>query len=113
MRKASTRLPEQGTQTLSPAPDLIPAKTKNQPRTHMAVGTANGGTSEAQWVKVLGLVDSRVRPEFFGTAVGLAFPQRAEVKLVIVEYYRADHSEDPIGVERNITKPPKLCGKSA
>jgi hypothetical protein len=28
MRKASTRLPEQGTQTPSPAPDLIPAETK-------------------------------------------------------------------------------------
>jgi len=47
MRKASTRLPEQGTQTPSPAPDLIPAKTKNQSRTHIAIGTANGGTSMA------------------------------------------------------------------
>src|SRR6266550_7603700 len=28
MRRASTRLPEQGTQTPSPAPDLIPAETK-------------------------------------------------------------------------------------
>lgn len=45
MRKASTRLPEQGTQTPSPAPDLIPAKTENQPRTHIGIGTANGGTS--------------------------------------------------------------------
>jgi DNA-binding NarL/FixJ family response regulator len=47
MRKARTRLPEQGTQTPSPAPDLIPAETRNQPRTHMAIGTANGGTSDA------------------------------------------------------------------
>jgi len=39
MRKAGTRLPEQGTQTPSPAPDLIPAETKNQPRTHIAIGT--------------------------------------------------------------------------
>ena len=45
MRKASTGLPEQGTQTPSPAPDLIPAETKNQPRTHIGIGTANGGTS--------------------------------------------------------------------
>ena len=45
MRKASTRLPEQGTQTPSPAPDLIPAEPKNQPRTYIAIGTANGGTS--------------------------------------------------------------------
>jgi hypothetical protein len=45
MRKASTRLPEQGTQTPSPAPDLIPAEPKNQPKTHIAIGTANGGTS--------------------------------------------------------------------
>src|ERR1700758_3668358 len=45
MRKASTRLPEQGTQTPSPAPDLIPAEPKNQPRTHIAIGPANGGTS--------------------------------------------------------------------
>jgi len=47
MRKASTRLPEQGTQTPSPAPDLIPAKTENQPRTYTAIGTANGGTSSS------------------------------------------------------------------
>jgi hypothetical protein len=45
MRKASTRLPEQGTQTPSPAPDLIPAEPNNQPRTHIPIGTANGGTS--------------------------------------------------------------------
>ena len=45
MRKASTRLPEQGTQAPSPAPDLIPAKTENQRRTHIRTGTANGGTS--------------------------------------------------------------------
>jgi hypothetical protein len=46
MRKASTELLEQGTQTPSPAPDLIPAETKHQPRTHIGIGTANGGTSE-------------------------------------------------------------------
>ena len=46
MRKASTRLPEQGTQTPSPAPDLIPAETKNQPRTYIRIGAANGGTSD-------------------------------------------------------------------
>src|SRR5579864_7932146 len=45
MRKASTRLPEQGTQTPSPAPDLIPAEPKNQPRTRIGIGSANGGTS--------------------------------------------------------------------
>ena len=45
MRKASTRLPEQGTQTPSPAPDLIPAENENQPRTNIETGTANGGTS--------------------------------------------------------------------
>jgi putative transposase len=45
MRNASTRLPEQGTQTPSPAPDLIAAKANNQPRTHIGIGTANGGTS--------------------------------------------------------------------
>jgi hypothetical protein len=43
MRKASTRMPEQGTQTPSPAPDLIPAE--RQPRTYIGIGTANGGTS--------------------------------------------------------------------
>src|SRR5947207_13071123 len=47
MRKASTRLPEQGTQTPSPAPDLIPAEPKKQPITHIRIGTANGGTSLA------------------------------------------------------------------
>ncbi len=45
MRKASTELLEKGTQTPSPAPDLIPAETKIQPRTHITIGTANGGTS--------------------------------------------------------------------
>src|SRR5438270_1127863 len=45
MRKASTALLEQGTQTPSPAPDLIPAVTKHQPRTYIGIGTANGGTS--------------------------------------------------------------------
>src|ERR1017187_4866628 len=46
MSKASTELLEQGTQTPSPAPDLIPAQTENQPRTHIGIGTANGGTSQ-------------------------------------------------------------------
>src|ERR1041384_4746206 len=45
MRKAGTRLPEQGTQAPSPAPDLIPAKTENQPRTYPEIGPLNGGTS--------------------------------------------------------------------
>jgi len=45
MRKASTRLPEQGTQAPSPAPDLIPAETQNQPRTYREIGTVNRGTS--------------------------------------------------------------------
>jgi hypothetical protein len=31
MRKASKRMLEQGTQAPSPAPDLIPAETNNQP----------------------------------------------------------------------------------
>jgi hypothetical protein len=47
MTKASTRLPEQGT----PAPDLIPAETKNQSRTYIGIGTANGGTSVRQQVE--------------------------------------------------------------
>ena len=34
---------KQGTQTPSPAPRLIPAK--RQPRTYIAIGTTNGGTS--------------------------------------------------------------------
>ena len=59
MRKASTRLPEQGTQTPSPAPDLIPAKTKNQSRTHIAIGTANGGTSGAPTVPTNSLLEQR------------------------------------------------------
>ena len=50
MRKASTRLPEQGTQTPSPAPDLILAETENQPRTHTTIGAANGGTSDSRFM---------------------------------------------------------------
>lgn len=45
MSKAGTGMLEQGTQTPSPAPDLISAK--HQPRTYMEIGTANGGTSAA------------------------------------------------------------------
>src|SRR5579864_2362954 len=48
MRKASTRLPEQGTQAPSPAPDLIPAETENQPRTYREIGTVNRGTSHGR-----------------------------------------------------------------
>ena len=57
MRKASTGMPEQGTQTPSPAPDLIPAK--HQPRTYTEIGTANGGTSTLRRIeKALDLIDS-------------------------------------------------------
>jgi hypothetical protein len=49
MRKASTELLEQGTQTPSPAPDLIPAEAKNQRWTHIGIGTVNGGTSVRLW----------------------------------------------------------------
>jgi hypothetical protein len=45
MRKASTGMPEQGTQAPSPAPDLIPAEIENQPRTYTEIGLVNGGTS--------------------------------------------------------------------
>jgi hypothetical protein len=47
MRKASTRMLEKETQTPSPSPDLIPAETKNQTRTNIRIGTANGGTSRS------------------------------------------------------------------
>src|SRR5438128_11411591 len=45
MKKASTGMLEQGTQTSSPAPDLIPAEINNEPRTHIGIGTVDGGTS--------------------------------------------------------------------
>jgi hypothetical protein len=45
MTNASTRLPEQGTQTPSAASDLIPAE--HQLRTYIGIGPANGGTSES------------------------------------------------------------------
>ncbi len=35
----------ESSQAPSPAPCLIPAESENQPRTHIAIGTANGGTS--------------------------------------------------------------------
>jgi putative transposase len=43
MRKASTRMLEQGIQSPSPTPDLIPAE--HQSRTHIQIGPMNGGTS--------------------------------------------------------------------
>jgi hypothetical protein len=43
MRKASTELLEQGIQAPSPAPDLILAE--HQPRTYIAIGTSDWGTS--------------------------------------------------------------------
>ena len=73
MRKASTRLPEQGTQTPSPAPDLIPAEPKNQPRTHIAIGPANGGTSEATLGKSrVYLADLHIIPGNSGSPLFLA-----------------------------------------
>ena len=77
MRKASPRLPEQGTQTPSPAPDLIPAETKNQPRTHIGIGTANGGTSTASTpnfcknfsVTFIMLAPKKIGPRCFAGAV--------------------------------------------
>jgi hypothetical protein len=47
MRKASTGMPAQGTQAPSAAPDLIPAETENQPRTHTEIGTVKRGTSQS------------------------------------------------------------------
>ena len=45
-QSTSTVLLEQGTQTPSPAPDLIPAQNERQNRkTLIRIGTANGGTS--------------------------------------------------------------------
>ena len=61
MRNASTVLLEQGTQTPSPAPDLIPAETKNQPRTHIGIGTANGGTSQGLGTRFIVRVEVRVQ----------------------------------------------------
>lgn len=42
---------KQGTQAPSPAPRLIPAETENQPRTNIAIGTANGGTSKWRFLQ--------------------------------------------------------------
>jgi hypothetical protein len=70
MRNASTVLLEQETQTPSPAPDLIPAETENQPRTHIGIGIANGGTSVSHHIGLkeptLSSVPS-VPSLFFGT----------------------------------------------
>ena len=45
MRKASTRMPEQGTQRRPLLRTSSPLKPKNQPRTNIETGTTNGGTS--------------------------------------------------------------------
>jgi len=76
MRKASTRLPEQGTQTPSPAPDLIPAEPKNQPRTHIAIGPANGGTSKP-W-NVVTIEHVLTNPKYTGCNVWHRFTQRLD-----------------------------------
>ena len=64
MRKASTRLPEQGLRPLLRT--LIPAEIENQLRTHIRIGTANGGTfrritsgKSAQTVQCVAATDSR------------------------------------------------------
>jgi hypothetical protein len=71
MRKASTELLEQGTQTPSPAPDLIPAETKNQLRTHIGIGTVNGGTSipQSRFAKIAFALHHLERP--FSTWVAI------------------------------------------
>ena len=57
MRKASTALLEQGTQTPSPAPDLIPAETENQlGNSHRDWYSKPGhfsGTNPAMWAETL------------------------------------------------------------
>jgi hypothetical protein len=45
----------------SPAPDLIPAEPKNQPKTHIAIGTANGGTFKRNGLHGIGLEKSVAR----------------------------------------------------
>src|SRR5438045_1909658 len=68
MREASTRMLEQGTQAPSPAPDLIPAK--NEPRTNIGIGAADGGTSVARHMVIhidASRAENRVRRELFST----------------------------------------------
>jgi hypothetical protein len=82
MRKASTRLPEQGTQAPSPAPDLIPAKTENQPRTYTAIGTANGGTSPSTLTAVFG--NSRSAALITSTSSESASPASLVISLLLI-----------------------------
>src|ERR1017187_3283713 len=84
MSKASTELLEQGTQTPSPAPDLIPAQTENQPRTHIGIGTANGGTSG-------GRDGYRVLRQFADQLRG-QFRHRQNIAPVVVDVFLGNHT---------------------
>jgi hypothetical protein len=64
MRKASPGVPEQGTQTPSPSPDLIPAEAENQPRTHITIGTAKRGPSQAASFSVVDFLIAQKREEW-------------------------------------------------
>jgi len=83
MRKASTGMPEQGTQAPFPAPDLIPAGNEKQPRAYTEIGTANGGTSGQ--LNNLQVADGCVSPSKYmevgaivGGIMGCGFELRAK-----------------------------------
>jgi hypothetical protein len=61
MRKACTRLPEQGTQTPSPAPDLIPAEPKINRELTLGLGCGNYGFN-AETKQFEDLVEDKTRP---------------------------------------------------
>ena len=86
MRKASTRMLEQGIQAPSPAPDLIPAE--HQSRTYIQIGTMNGGTSEGrnECLVTEGQLDKRVPGIHTSVTIGLWASNRglvAAIKAVV------------------------------
>ncbi len=62
MRKASTRMPEQGTQTPSPAPDLIPAEAENRELTLRLV-QQTGALHLQSLVNIVNCRDLKLHPD--------------------------------------------------
>lgn len=62
MRKASTRMPEQGTQTPSPAPDLIPAKQSIE-NLHKDWNSERGHFTPARLVSVIARTQQKKKPQ--------------------------------------------------
>jgi hypothetical protein len=85
MRNASTRLPEQGLERRPLLRTSSPLKTKNQPRTHIGIGKAKGGTSTGQFAHACSWHKSKSgdRPSLARPCLSLFLARRLGMRFVV------------------------------